>query len=391
MATDSTSGTLILPDFLIDNPGAAPKSGWGVRVWGEHIDAVAPWDDLRAAFPEDDRWRAARQALCPGFVDAHTHLSALLGHGEMAHPWPELVQRLDAEMVESAIESALFQCLRAGITSIGECVEAPGLIPGLLLRVAALVESWGLRAAIGYLANERDSYEEGQAGLAENAELLEEANLLGRFLRVRGYAVADGSSESSDPLRDEAKALAWDADARCLLHTQRAEQEFVWKGGQGRVFTPLHELRSMAEPSSWLVVQETEEITGLGSDGAIFDFFRVMRSARRQGRFAHSPQPLPASLIWRLATRGGAEVLGLEKVGKILPGWQADLQTIDLTFPAPVNGENLYAQMLRYGSAQSVQSVMVAGQVLVMNGVVLGVDAAHVRERAIAAARRLTG
>lgn len=389
MATDSTTGTLILPDFLIDDPGAAPKSGWGVRVWGERIDAVAPWDDLRAAFPEDDQWRAARQALCPGFVDAHTHLSALLGHGEMTHPWPELVQRLDEEMVEAAIESAVFQCLRAGITSIGECMEAPGLIPDLLIRTAALVESWGLRAAIGYLANERGTYEEGQAGLAENAELLEQANLERRFLRIRGYVVADGSSESSDTLREEAKALALDADARCLLHTPLAEQEFVWNGGRGRVFTPLHELRSMAEPTSWLTVQAEGETTGLGSDGAIFDFFRVMRSARRQSRFADSPEPLPASLIWRLATRGGAEVLGLEKVGKILPGWQADLQTIDLTFPAPVNGENLYAQMLRYGSAQSVQSVMIGGQVLVMNGVVLGVDAAHVRERGIAAARRL--
>ena len=94
-------------------------------------------------------------------------------------------------------------------------------------------------------------------------------------------------------------------------------------------------------------------------------------------------------MIWRLATTGGAEVLGLEKVGKLLPGWQADLQIIDLTFPSPVTAENLYAQMLRYGSSQSVQAVMAAGQVLVLNGVVLGVDAAAVRERAIAAAERL--
>ncbi len=138
------------------------------------------------------------------------------------------------------------------------------------------------------------------------------------------------------------------------------------------------------------IVRDEDEPVGLGSDGAIFDFFRVMRSARRQGRYAQNPESLPASHIWRLATRGGATVLGLEKVGKLLPGWQADLHTIDLTFPAPVTAENLYDQLLRYGNAQSVQSVMVAGQMLVMNGVVLGVDAANVRARAIAAARRLS-
>ena len=38
---------------------------------------------------------------------------------------------------------------------------------------------------------------------------------------------------------------------------------------------------------------------------------------------------MPANLVWRLATEGGARALGLEQVGRLAPGWQADLQLID--------------------------------------------------------------
>lgn len=391
MQPDPPTGTLILPDYLIDIPGAPPQAGWGVRVLGEHIDAVAPWDTLIAAYPEDEQWRAPRQALSPGFVDAHTHLTALIGHGETTLGWPEIVLQLDREMVEWTIESALYHSLRAGITTVGECLQAPALLPGILCQVAGLVESWGMRAALAYLVSEAHSYEAGEAGLAENADLLELCNQQRRYRNIHAYVAAESHNNASGQLRHEAEALAWGAEARCLLHTDKAEQVVFWTGGRGRVCTPLLDLRYLAEPVDWLLLNGEEESVGLGSDGAIFDFFRVMRSARRQSRYEHSPEPLPASHIWRLATSGGAEVLGLEKVGQLRPGWQADLQMIDLTFPSPMTAENLYAQLLRYGSSQNVQAVMVAGQLLVLNGVVLGVDAAAVRERAIEAARRLIG
>lgn len=389
MQPDPPTGTLILPDYLIDIPGVPPKANWGVRVLEDRIDAVAPWDDLLAAYPEDEQWRAPRQALSPGFVDAHTHLTALIGHGETTLVWPEIVRQLDREMVEWTVESALYHSLRAGISTVGECLQAPKLLPGILRQVAGVVESWGIRATLAYLVSEEKSDEAGQAGLAENADLLELCNRQRRYRTIQAYVAAESNDSASDQLRQEAEALAWGAEARCLLHTDKAEQVVFWTGGRGRVYTPQLDLRYLAESLDWLLLSGEEDSLGLGSDGAIFDFFRVMRSARRQSRYQQSQKPLPASHIWRLATSGGAEVLGLEKVGQLRPGWQADLQMIDLTFPSPVTAGNLYAQLLRYGSSQNVQAVMVAGQLLVLNGVVLGVDAAAVRERAIEAARRL--
>ena len=78
---------------------------------------------------------------------------------------------------------------------------------------------------------------------------------------------------------------------------------------------------------------------GLGSDGYITDMFEVMRGAFLIHK-AHrqDPRVMPANLVWQLATEGGARALGLEKVGRLAPGWQADLQLIDSTLPTPVGG-----------------------------------------------------
>jgi len=129
---------------------------------------------------------------------------------------------------------------------------------------------------------------------------------------------------------------------------------------------------------------------GLGSDGYITDMFEVMRGAFLIHK-AHrqDPRVMPAGLVWQLATEGGARALGLEKVGRLVPGWQADLQLIDSVLPTPVTTGNLYDQLLLYRSRRDVRAVMVAGQWRVQAGEVPGLDEERVRARAHEAARRL--
>jgi 5-methylthioadenosine/S-adenosylhomocysteine deaminase len=55
---------------------------------------------------------------------------------------------------------------------------------------------------------------------------------------------------------------------------------------------------------------------------------------------------MPTSLVWQLATERGARALGLERVDRLAPGWQADLQMIGSTLPTPAEAWNLYDQLL---------------------------------------------
>jgi cytosine/adenosine deaminase-related metal-dependent hydrolase len=129
---------------------------------------------------------------------------------------------------------------------------------------------------------------------------------------------------------------------------------------------------------------------GLGSDGYVNDFYEVVRAAFLIHK-AHKQDPrvMPASLVWYLATEGGARALGLEKVGRIAAGWQADLQLVDTRMPTPTEEHNLYDQLVLWRSHAHVRLVMVAGQVRVRDGVVLDADEDAIIARAHAAARRL--
>jgi len=129
---------------------------------------------------------------------------------------------------------------------------------------------------------------------------------------------------------------------------------------------------------------------GLGSDGYINDFFAVMRGAflihkaRRQ-----DPGVMPASAVLHMATEGGAQALALDDVGRLEPGFVADLQLVDADFPTPLTAHNLVEQIVLWRNHQHVSSVMVDGVWRVRDKVVLDTDLDALKAATNAQARRL--
>jgi 5-methylthioadenosine/S-adenosylhomocysteine deaminase len=437
---------LILPDFLIDVPGESPRPGWGVRVAGDQVTDVAPHATLRHAYPADDVWNAGGQTLAPGFVDAHTHLYGVLAHGIPLHKapsgfwpfltdfwWPLVEDGLDHEMICAATDLNLVQMLRGGTTSFYDITEAPNALPGCLVAQAEVVRARGLRGILSFEATERAGEENGQLGLRENQEFI-------RYCQVE--AAKTGSQTvsglmcyhttftcSADFIR---RAFELAADAGTSVHMHAAEgtyePEFALQHFGVRTFEYYQQL-GVAGPRMQasqcvqispreiaIIAQHGVRVThmplsncevgggiapvpdlisagvtvGLGSDGYITDFFEVMRGAfliHKANR--QDPRCMPAALVWQLATEGGARAIGLEQVGRLAPGWQADLQLIDSAFSTPATTANLYDQLLLYRNRSHVRAVMVAGCWRVIDGVVQDADENALRARAHAAAARL--
>ena len=121
---------------------------------------------------------------------------------------------------------------------------------------------------------------------------------------------------------------------------------------------------------------------GLGSDGYITDFFEVMRGAFLIHKAKNQdPQVMPANLVWHMATVGGAKAIGLENVGCLLPGWQADIQLIQWKFPNPIREHNLYDLSLLYCHRSDVTGVLVAGIPLMRDGKIPGLEMDHLQNR----------
>jgi 5-methylthioadenosine/S-adenosylhomocysteine deaminase len=138
----------------------------------------------------------------------------------------------------------------------------------------------------------------------------------------------------------------------------------------------------------------------IGTDGAAsnndLDMFEEMRLAALLAKgAAHDPVVLPARDALLMATRWGAEALGLGDItGSLTPGRRADLIVLDHApfhntpqFLRDPNG--VYSQVVYAGKASDVQHVMVNGRWLMRERELLTLDEAHIRTQADAYARRM--
>lgn len=134
----------------------------------------------------------------------------------------------------------------------------------------------------------------------------------------------------------------------------------------------------------------------LGTDGAgssdNLNMFEAMRLAtmvsRVRGREAGQWLSAPEAL--RAATEGGARALGFEgRIGRIAPGWLADLVLLDLAAPHYVPLNNPVNQVVHCEDGTGVHTVIVGARVLLQDGRFTAFDFDALRRRAEAAVARL--
>jgi 5-methylthioadenosine/S-adenosylhomocysteine deaminase len=433
---------IILPEWLITSTLEAPKARWGIRVSGDRIMVVARNDILRQRYPSDLVWEAPGQVLAPGFVDAHTHLYGVLAHGIPLDKaptgfwsfleqfwWPLIEDRLDQEMISAATAYRCASMIQSGITSFYDCTEAPYALPGVLHVQAEIVRQFGLRAILSFEATQRVSEVNGFLGLQENLAMIK-AGQADRDSLVKGMMCFHTTFTCSEPFIKEAFGLAATHGVLTHMHVSEGtyEPEYCLREFCLRPMFYYDQLGVLGPGmlASQCVQVSQEEIDlmakrgvrvshmplsncevgggiapvpemlaagvtlGLGSDGYITDFFEVMRGAFLIQKASHcNPQVMPADQVWYLATEGGAKTLGLEKVGRLAEGWQADLQLIEPHLPTPLAEHNLYEQLLLYCHQCDVQGTMTAGKVLMQAGKVVQADWDGLLKNTHAAAEQL--
>jgi len=90
------------------------------------------------------------------------------------------------------------------------------------------------------------------------------------------------------------------------------------------------------------------------------------------------------------ATEGGARALGFAgKIGRIAPGYKADIVMLDLDHPNWLPFNDPVNQLVHCEDGTAVASVMIGGRLVVDNRRVITVDLARLRDRVAAARERL--
>ena len=175
-----------------------------------------------------------------------------------------------------------------------------------------------------------------------------------------------------------------------------AEIELIAHTGGALVHNPGSNLRlgnGIADMSRAIAGGVT---VGVGTDGSSSadnqNMFEAMRLAAFVSRvFDRAPEDwIGSAEALRLATEGSAAVLGMgDLIGRIAPGFKADLAFLDLDHVNLVPLNNAVNQLVNTEDGAAVRDVMVGGRFVLRDGALVGLDWPAIAAKARAAAARL--
>lgn len=132
---------------------------------------------------------------------------------------------------------------------------------------------------------------------------------------------------------------------------------------------------------------------GLGVDGPASneasDLFGEIRQAMLVSRAAGPERGLSAREALRLATRGGAEILGRDDIGSIEPGKRADVALFTVDGLEQVGAEADLVAGLLMGASQRVRHLLVEGRPVVRDGRLFTADEDDIASEGHRVARRI--
>ena len=411
-----------------------------VLLEGGRIAAVGPDLPVPAGAALLD---ASDALVLPGFVQAHVHVVQSLARGradglellawlhERIFPYEAALERDD---VAAAARLGIAELLTGGATAaldmgtVHHQDEVFGAAAELGIRFASgkchLDTGEGVPAAL---------LEEAEASLAEAEELgrrwhgaaggrlryavaprfalscsrglLESA---ARMARSHGFLLHTHASENREETR-RVRELFGDGNVAYLaevgfagtdtvlahcIHLDDTEYGVLARHGTAVAHCPGTNLKLGSGIANLPRLLREGVRVGLGSDGPPcnnrLSVFHEMALAGTLHNLANGPTAVSAWRVLELATWRGAEAIGLGgQVGRLVPGWRADLAVVDTGRWAMTPAGDPAAMLVYGGDPAAVRHVVVEGRPVVREGALVAGDGPAIRRSAQEAARRV--
>ncbi len=406
-------GALLITDgriekvFTRDEPGGAPPAGVTERLDG-----------------------GGRLAI-PGLVIGHTHLYSSLARGMalsgfdptsfteiLEQLWWRLDRALDDRSVWTSALIGAMEAARCGATTLIDHHASPSAIPGSLDRVRdAVCNEVGLRGSLCYEVSDRDGEAAREQGIAENLRFLDEAGgdggqcsalfglhasftlsdeTLGRIAeRIPDGAgvhihVAEGPEDETSCVDQHGCRVVERLDrfgflrpnsilVHCL-HLDEGEKDLVQERGSIVIHNPRSNMNNAVGVFDLPGFVDRGIRVGLGTDGLganlLSELFTaaLLQKATRANALA-APFPTLYALLFQNNPKIVETLFGV-KVGRIAPGYAADIAILDYTPPTPLSGGNALGHLL-FGLAvhsMRVSDLLVAGRRIMHDGRFVDLD-----------------
>ncbi|MDP4098722.1 5'-deoxyadenosine deaminase [Paenibacillus sp. P96] len=183
--------------------------------------------------------------------------------------------------------------------------------------------------------------------------------------------------------------------AHCVWLSEE-EKEIIRKRGVKVTHCPGSNLKLASGIAEIPDLLNRQIHVGIGADGAPcnnnLDMLQEMRLTALIQKVSHGPTAMDARTVLRMATMGGAEVLGMSReIGSLEVGKKADLLLLDLedfhTYPS--YDTDIYSRIVYSATRGNVDTVMVDGSIVFENRRVTTMDRAVVLKEADKSIARL--
>jgi 5-methylthioadenosine/S-adenosylhomocysteine deaminase len=404
-----------------------------IAVAGNRIVHVGPVGTVPRDFKAERVLDAAGKVALPGLVNAHTHAAMTLLRSYAddlplmqwleTRIWP-LEAKLTPEDVYWGTKLSILEMLKAGVTTFADMYF-------FMDQVAQAVQESGMRASLsrGIVGGDRglQALEESEA-LAEKWHGFED----GRITVMLGpHAPYTCPPDFLRTVIGKAKEL----ELGIHIHlAETADEVETIKSRYGKrpvelmeeiglfevpvlaahcVYLEPHEIKILSDykvkavhnPESNMKLAsgiapvpemlEAGVTVALGTDGAAsnnnLDLFGEMRAAA----LLHKVNKLDSTVLnsyqaLQMATKAGAQALGLTDVGILKAGYKADIILLDFEKPHLYPRHDVVAHLVYAMQASDVDTVMVDGRILVENGQVLTLDEQEIYQKIRECSQRLT-
>ena len=399
-------------DWVLPVEGAPIENG-AVAIRGGLIEAVGTAAELGVG----ERFEGA--AIVPGFVNAHTHLEyavyAGFGDGLSFAPWIALhierKARLDRTNMEAIARLGAADCLRSGITTVGDLAfsgASAHACAELGLRAIVYLEVFGADGddALRQFAEKREYVaaalsERVTVGVSPHAPYTCSTEVYAAALGL-GLPLATHLNESQDELDwlirgegpwaplagmltppdgrsgivrlGEADLLDDRVVAAHCVKVDAAEIAVLARNDVAVAHCPRSNALLGCGIAPLVTLRAAGLRVGVGTDGVSsvpsHDYFEELRTtiafARASGEDAGV---ISATEALELGTLGGARALGLAaEIGSLVPGKRADLAVVGLAGSSYLPWEDAAAAVVYGGASERILATLVGGKVRYRRG-----------------------
>ena len=395
------------------------------------IVAIGAASEIDRMYVANERLGGDDRIVMPGLVNGHSHAAMTLLRGvadDLAlmdwltnYIFPAEIQFVDADFVRIGTELACWEMIRGGTTTFVDMYYYPDI-------VAQAVESCGMRALVSATVIDQrspdaedatDSIGKGLAfidrwkdrssritpifGPHANYTLNAEQLAATRAAATKaGVAISMHVSESpfevqyskdtfgmtTIDLLESIGFLDGPTIAAHVVWPTEKEIAILAERNVGVIHNPTSNMKIASGISPVSAMLAAGVHVGLGTDGAAsnndLDMWEEMRLASFLQKVEQmDSQVLPANTVLAMATRGGAEAIGLGgQIGALEVGMKADVIQVAFDDVHHIPVFDVISHLVYVNDEQDVVSTIVDGKVLMREREILTVDTASIAREA---------